>query len=245
VPYGSEQAAYVAPYQQELGRFRRRVVDQAPEDRPAFVAVERGAGRHVHDGLYLRFSAGLGYASLAGSTQPFGYAVQGEELSEPAFDGAAGGFAYSTQLALGGAVARGAMLALGVSSVTLPQATATEPVVGLGDYTYAISQSVQVGPLIDVYPDPGAGFHFGGGVGVAGIIVGQADPALGPRARSHTTLGWGAAAMVGYEWWVADDWSTGILLRLEYVRGSGDDPRGNAWVHHVWAPSVGFGLTYN
>lgn len=235
-----------APYSQELGPFQRHAVDEAPLDRPGYVSQPRGAGRHLHDGLYLRLAGGIGFAGFSASTEPFKYYVQDEGLeSVDKYDGSAMGFAYGTQVSLGGAIRPGAVLALSLNTVSVPQLKMSRPVADFSNYEYRISQSVGVGPIFDFYPDPAAGLHFAGGLSVAGIIVGQADPTLGARARGHTVLGWGFNLGVGYDWWVGDEWSLGLQARLDYVHAAGADARENDWSHTLWAPTVGLGLTYN
>ncbi|MEZ4375386.1 MAG: hypothetical protein R3B07_31525 [Polyangiaceae bacterium] len=235
-----------APYAQELGPFQRHRVDEAPLDRPGYVFQSRNAGRRLHDGFYLRLGGGIGFGGFSASTEPFQFYVQDSGLQKvDRFDGNATGFAYASQIAVGAAIRPGAILALSLNTVSVPQLTMSRPVAEFSSYEYKISQSVGVGPSFDFYPDPTAGLHFAAGLSVAGIIIGQADPTDGARARGHTVLGWGFNLGVGYDWWIGDEWSLGLQARLDYTHGTGTDARDNDWSHTLWAPTVGLGLTYN
>ncbi|MEZ4233469.1 MAG: hypothetical protein R3B89_30105 [Polyangiaceae bacterium] len=235
------------PYSQELGPFQRRpMVDEAPLDRPGYVRHSRKAGRHLHDGFYLRLSGGVGFGGFSASTEPFQFYVEGQGGDQvDDFDGSGGGFAYGTQIAVGGALRPGAVLALAFNTLTVPQLTLTHPAREFGNYEYRISQVAGVGPLFDFFPDPSAGLHVSGGLSVVGLVIGQADTDDGARARGHTALGWGFNLGIAYEWWVGEEWSLGLQARLDYTHGSGSDARDNDWSHSLWAPTVGLGLTYN
>lgn len=245
---GSVPQGYQAPppYAQELGPFQRHDVDEAPLDRPGYVQGSRKAGRRLHDGFYLRVGGGIGVGNFSASTEPFQFYVQDQGIDRvDQFDGSASGFAYGTQIAVGGALRPGAILALAFHTLSLPQATMSRPVAEFSSYEYKISQAAGVGPSFAFYPDPEGGLHFSGGPSVVGIIVGQGDPTLGARARGHTVLGWGFNLGAGYDWWVGEEWSLGLQARLDYTHGSGSDARNNDWTHTLWAPTVGLGLTYN
>jgi hypothetical protein len=49
---------------------------------------------------------------------------------------------------------------------------------------------------------------------------------------------------VGYEWWIADQWSLGFSGRFTFASASGTDNRRVGWEHTAYAPSVLIGLTY-
>ena len=50
---------------------------------------------------------------------------------------------------------------------------------------------------------------------------------------------------VGYEWWVGDEWSLGLLGRISYGSMSGSDDRGVSWTHTTYAPALLLSATYN
>jgi hypothetical protein len=76
------------------------------------------------------------------------------------------------------------------------------------DTEWTVTTSV-VGPFVDGFPDPEGGFHLGGMLGLANLIV-QDDDDLG----DEQTGGFGAALWAGYGGWVGSEWSLGGMLRL-------------------------------
>jgi hypothetical protein len=88
---------------------------------------------------------------------------------------------------------------------------------------------VVYGVLVDVYPKPDDGFHFGVAPGLA--IV---------SSTNSGAAGWSMSPHVGYEWWVGPQWSLGVLGRVIYAEGT------NAGTsQRAVAPSVLFSATYN
>ncbi|HEY5959701.1 MAG TPA: hypothetical protein VIV60_24265, partial [Polyangiaceae bacterium] len=74
------------------------------------------------------------------------------------------------------------------------------------------------GPFFDGYPRSRGGFHLGGTLGFAGTRVQRPSEAAGFNRAN----GFGLAGWVGYDVWVADEWSAGILLRLMGTRTKAD-----------------------
>jgi hypothetical protein len=70
-----------------------------------------------------------------------------------------------------------------------------------------------VGPMVDVFPFPSLGFHFGALAGVAGMNVRD--------SQNHVGGGAGAALWAGYMVKASSHWSLGALLRVS-----------GAWTHH-------------
>jgi hypothetical protein len=50
---------------------------------------------------------------------------------------------------------------------------------------------------------------------------------------------------VGYDFWVADEWSLGVLGRFLYGSMSGSDDRGVSWTHSTYAPAALLTATFN
>jgi len=69
---------------------------------------------------------------------------------------------------------------------------------------------VLFGPMIDAFPNPNGGFHFGGLIGPA--WVGLADQ------NDNASSGFGLSVWAGYMWWVSSQWSLGGLIRLSGAR---------------------------
>jgi hypothetical protein len=142
---------------------------------------------HVHDGFYFRANVGLVTASTYVASDRVAhrsYTVSGGGL---ALDLMAGG-TPSPGLAIGGA--------LSLQSFAH----------GSGDGTAGLGL---LGVFADGFPRPNKGLHFGGLLGLAGSRTSRPDGVDELRAG-----GLGMSAWVGHDWWVADEWSVGGLLRL-------------------------------
>jgi hypothetical protein len=68
-----------------------------------------------------------------------------------------------------------------------------------------------IGPFIDGYPDPRGGFHLGGTFGFSAARLTNSNSQTFSTDKAN---GFGLAAWLGYDWWVADQWSVGGLLRF-------------------------------
>jgi hypothetical protein len=129
------------------------------------------------------------------------------------------GGAVHTELTLGGSPTSGLVIGGTVLSYVMGQAT----IEGESGATRDLDSPLRVvalGPSIDWYPSPTGGFHFGGMVG-----VGAAWARL-PEEDVYDGIGGGGGALglqVGYDWWVAHEWSLGGLLRLTGVQVRGED----------------------
>lgn len=141
----------------------------------------------MHDGFYLRMSAGglWGGTSVAGDTpgDPT-HTIDGFGL---AVDAMAGG-TVSGPLALGGAVAY----------QSFGQ--------GRGSGTATL---VTFGMFVDGFPMPNGGLHLGGMLGTSfSSTSAYADD------TAFRGMGPGIAAWLGYDGWVADEWALGGMLKL-------------------------------
>ncbi|HEV8551311.1 MAG TPA: hypothetical protein VGQ57_19820, partial [Polyangiaceae bacterium] len=75
------------------------------------------------------------------------------------------------------------------------------------------------GGFVDGFPMPNEGLHLGGLLGLAGASAKQSG-------SKYTGFGPGMAAWLGYDGWVADEWSMGGLLKLSggLTWGKSHDP---------------------
>lgn len=166
--------------------------------------AESGA-RH-HDGFYAQLAVGP-------SMIRDGYESSGGGFLFDDTRGTVTGFGHSQHIAIGGAIAPGLNLA-GGAVVDIARTTSVEyegePTHPPDDYAV-----LTMGPLVDWYFDPNAGFHalLGFGLGVTSGVEPE-----GVEGGSSSGLGMFAGA--GYEWWIADEWGLGALLRVQYVRGT-------------------------
>jgi hypothetical protein len=83
-----------------------------------------------------------------------------------------------------------------------------------------------------------------GAIGIATVRGLSVDSA---RFDEDTlSVGGGLMFGFGYDWWVSDEWSLGILGRLAIGFTGQDDAGGTRWYHGVGgSPSVLVSATYN
>jgi hypothetical protein len=164
----------------------------------AIVALspDANAEPRTHDGFYLHLDAGLGYLSTSAESR-------GSEVN--------------------------------FSGVTLPSALMLGGTVGpvaigggfFGDYAFSPSMEINgveseledvslmlvgIGVFADYYVDPHGGLHFQPFVGWGGLSF-SSDGNSGGSDPTGLVLALGA----GYDWWVADEWSIGVMGRIAYA----------------------------
>jgi len=159
----------------------------------------------MHDGFYARASMGFG---------PLGASIDDGDASGQDLEGS--GSAFGFDLMIGGSPAPGvaiggAFLAAGAVSADLDR----------GRFAPSEDRNFSVailGPFIDGFPMANKGFHLGGALGLAALNLESSDSdGLGQ------TGGFGGAAWIGYDFWVADEWSVGPLFRLAGTLTQNDD----------------------
>jgi hypothetical protein len=101
--------------------------------------------------------------------------------------------------------------------------------------------------MFDYYIDPEQGWHALGAVGLSSYVMGQGDSpdSAAPIAPPHTALGFGFNLGGGYEGWVSDSVSMGVLPRLMFGWPSGVDEFGRGQNHRVLAFTVMMSITYH
>jgi hypothetical protein len=170
---------------------------------PALPPAAQRAGYHVHDGFYLRVSAGLGGGHAS---------ISSDDRGVPSFD--VGGAGMALNLWIGGTpwrgVAIGGMAALHGIGESHTEVEGRETDEGMDAGTLLI------GPFIDVFPDPQRGLHFGGSLALAGLGAAADSQALEDELDvvDYNGGGLGASAWVGYMGFVGPEWSMGGLLQL-------------------------------
>lgn len=140
---------------------------------------------HRHDGFYFRGDVGLLVARTF---------VRSEQPSHPSYSVGDGGLGLD--LAFGGTPSPGMALGGELSLASIQGGGSTA---GLG----------MLGVFVDGFPEVNGGFHLGGFVGFAGSRTTTPGKVSELRGR-----GLGLAAWIGQNWWVADEWSMGGLLRF-------------------------------
>jgi hypothetical protein len=187
-------------------------------------------GPRVHRGFYVRAALGGGFARDGLSyTGPFG-------LKYPS--GEASGGSVVGDLALAGSLKPGMFLggAFFFEQVASPKVT----VDGLDvPNNVSVGTLLFIGPYFDWYFDPHKGMHLMASVGGARITTKDKN---GNASGDSSPVGGGLVAGFGYDWWIADHWSAGLLGRVTFA--SMKD--GNANVSHTWtAFSVVGEITYD
>ncbi len=177
-----------------------QLATQAPAPPPVEVRSDK-----IHDGFYARLSFGFGSQST----------TLDDGSPAPNFEATAG--ALVIHVLVGGAPAPGIVIGGSLGLDSLPSTTFD----AADGYQLKTGLNlVSIGPFIDGYPDSRGGFHLGGTVGptFAKLTTGTGMP-------DNSAAGIGLAAWLGFDWWVADQWSVGGLLRFSGANNwSGDSP---------------------
>jgi hypothetical protein len=187
-----------------------------------------------HDGFYLRAALGLG--KLFGKSEP-----DVDSDLEFSVSGLAGLF----ELALGGTPAPGIVIGGGIFTSSVSETSYEIDVDGESEEFEASGSTVGLlGPFIDVYPNPEHGFHVQGSIGFGVITADEDDEYL---FDNYGGVGLGLMAGIGYEAWVADQWSLGGLIRVIYANATmtaenDDFPDMNA---SMLVPGILFTATYH
>ena len=158
---------------------------------------------HVHDGFYLRLALGAGGLTSQDETD----AAHGG--SSTAVHAGGGAFEAS----IGGSPQRGLVVAgtLFAQAAELGKVTSSD---GSSTLTKTASFAL-LGPTLDMYPDPRSGFHFSATMGPALFTTTEDDKV---NRKWHTSAGGGVSFATGYDWWIADQWSMGLLVRATAAR---------------------------
>ena len=222
-PEQGAQAAPVAPELSPAPAELSAAEASAASESEASTAAEPGA--RTHDGFHLRLAIGFGGVSDT-MTADFGPLT---------LDGKASGASISGHLAIAGEIAEGLFLG-GV----LMSEQVTNPTV---EFAGSTIDSVEVGALgmlglmIDWYPDARGGFHFGGVLG--GASLSTEDTTGNVSNADERPAGGCGVLMVGYDFWIANEWSLGVMLRLTGAKLGGNVD------HDVGAGSLLFSVLFN
>ncbi len=165
-----------------------QLASQAPPPPPPLARTDK-----THDGFYARLNLGFGAQSTA--------IDNGTQLDN--FSGSGG--TLDVDLLLGGAPSPGIIIG---GALLLESLRTTTFKTGPDSLKTNLGLAT-LGPFIDGYPNPRGGFHLGGTIGLSSARL-SGDPNL----PYNKAFGFGLAAWLGYDWWVADQWSVGGLLQF-------------------------------
>jgi hypothetical protein len=159
---------------------------------------------HIHDGFYLQMSLGAGFLGTSGSQDGFAQTISGG--------------AVTGSLWIGGSIIPGLAVGGGTLGAIAPRPHIkltnngqSEPQLGPAKNA---AQLQMLGLVGDFYPNPAKGLHFQALLGYAVLSFGADDD-----RDNGTTSASGPALMagVGYDLWVSDEWSIGVLGRFSYA----------------------------
>jgi hypothetical protein len=199
--------------------------------------VRLRGGVHMHDGFYLRFGLGAGF--LAGST-----------VSQPGSgaDVNITGGGIPLELSFGGTLPYGLVLGGGIYGMSVPSPSYSA---NGAPFTGGAAVVSSIGPFLDWYIDPTKGLHAQASIGYAAVNAARGNP-MNVRGMTVTfpandEKGNGFSLLLGggYEWWVADQLSLGLLARVQFVSASvaasGDTTSSSV---KTWIPALLATLTY-
>ena len=151
----------------------------------------------------------------------------------------------ASELAIGGTLGRGLVLGGGLYGANVLTYTVT---VERGEEAppelLRPSQLALIGPFVDWYTDPTRGFHLQGSLGLA-LGVGL-EPERTQLHFREPGVGGGLMLGFGYEWWIGDDWSMGVLGRLGIAVLGEEDDRGRDFSRvAVSSPAFLLSVTYH
>jgi hypothetical protein len=194
----------------------------------------------VHDGFYFRIASGFSVLDER---------LESDDVAGSNIEARSRGIAHLSDLALGGTVAPGWVVGGGIYSLDLVASTlrtsesSVEPIPAEVDP--GLRSLSLFAPFVDWYPNVRGGFHAQAALGLATLV---------PRVFGHSATSQSDYAAVGgalllgtgYEWWVADEWSIGVLTQLGVRVLRGKDDAGLKWTHLITnSPSLCVSLTYH
>ena len=180
-------------------------------------AARADDGGRVHQGRFLRLATGVAY--LRESWSPSGGTAGAVHTGwGPALEVTAGRF-VRPRLVLAGSCQLAAII------------NRDETTLGV---TYPLDDTLHfvdtLSALVDYYPNPLHGLHFGGSLGLAAIS--ELDTHMG---GTQTSFGFAAALHAGTEVFVSRRWSAGGMARLAFHRYGSDTPPPDATANGLLA----------
>jgi hypothetical protein len=202
------------------------------ESRPGCFAK----GAYTHNGFFL--SGGLGMGALFVDSE----AAISNGFQQPLSSSANGVLAPMLDLAIGGTL-RDPLLVIGARYV---RADAPEPVVHTEGESFTVPNfRIGFGELSlfgRYYTDPHVGTHVGGSVGFFSLYSGESSESLGDASYpgSDSQNGVGLSVEGGQDFWIMNEVSFGLTVRLAFARLSHDS---NTTL--VFAPALLGSLVYH
>ena len=198
----------------------------AMEPSPLAPPGATGATERRHDGFYLRFGIGVGGLSMQRTGELSIASGSGSGSGTAAYEGdsSIAGAGGAFELSIGGTVARGLVICgtLFGQNVNEPELVSEDDQFSDTELGSNLSFGL-IGPGVHWYPDPEGGFHFGGTVGLAYAF---AEAPSGSRFEHIGGAGGGVSLALGYDFWIADQWSLGVMGRFTGAGLTGEAEEG-------------------
>jgi hypothetical protein len=159
---------------------------------------EASAEPRMHDGFYLNLSTGLGYLTTSAS-------IPGQDVSFS-------GITVPSVLLLGGTPFKGFVIGGGIVtdySISPKYKFNGQEVPTAGSVKQYL---IGLGPFVEFYPNPAEGLHFHAMFGFGGL-----ETSVNGNAGGSDPTGFLVALGGGYDWWVGNEWSIGVLGRIAYA----------------------------
>jgi hypothetical protein len=193
----------------------------------AAFSVGAAANPETHDGFYFRGATGLGYFKSSLSLSGF-----------PQLDTTYSGLDIGFDAWFGGSPIPGLAIGGGITSYDVPS-----PSVKTGGVSGTANGHLMldiVGVFGDYYFDPTKGMHLEALVGYGVLSAQSSNGSSSSNDPSGIALGVG----FGNDWWVADEWSIGVLGRFIYAPLS-YSAGGQTAKYSTITPAIMATFTYN
>jgi len=213
---------------------------------------EKAPGAHTHDGFYLRVASGFGgYNEMAQSHRHEPYGGGGR------LNLRARGFAIANEFAMGGTPYPGLVIGGGGYDIEVVTSTVTtnrdddNPEMVPETLTRESRSLSLLGVFVDRYFVPTLGLHAQAALGVAQQVGFSLDAATKKEDDDEDEVGYepigpGITLGLGYEIWIAEQWSLGVLARATAAVLFSEDENNVKWTHFVWSwPTFLMTVTYH
>lgn len=189
-----------------------------------------------HDGFYFRVASGFALYDERLDSDDGGRERSGRNR----------GIAGLGEVAVGGTIGQGWVIGGGIYSADLAASTfRTRTELPPAELDPELRSVALLGPFMDWYVNPERGLHFQAALGLS---------TLTPRVFGHPAterseylaVGGGLMLGAGYDFWIADEWSLGVLARTTLSVLGGSDDEDARWLHVVvTSPGLLATLTYH
>jgi opacity protein-like surface antigen len=197
----------------------------------ALTALPRSAAAapRTHDGFFFQGSLGFGPGWLTET-----YDDDAFLFDEISFSG----LTVHPEILIGGTLAPGLVLggALTGHSMVNPTAEVDGQEAETEDTTVNFSQ---LSAFVHYYPSPAQGLYLHGSLGVVGASITVDDD-----TTESDAVGFTLGAGVGYDFWIANEWSLGPQFRFTYAHLSGEEEEVE-FTDSFISPTLSLSVTYH